>query len=166
MNCKVLLFVLLCLSWQKYFAHEYHFAFFEMAYSAEDQQFQGSLSVAAHDLAYITSKKYGKDYSIEQIIKNDSLRLELSSLILNGFTLFQNNQAIYFSQDAFEIMDTGDIIFYFSSETINRQGMLSFSFPLLCSYFPDQQNKVDYIENAKHFTLSFLSNDSIKNFPI
>lgn len=146
-------------------AHEYHFAYIELEYYPTELQFQATLKVTAHDLAYITSKKHGKDYSIEQILKTDSLHREMEQFLLAGFTLFQNNQEIFFKTDGYEITEQGDLLFYLSSETIERKGKLFASFPLLTHYYPDQQNKIDYLVKAKHYTVNFLANDPLKEIP-
>lgn len=147
-------------------AHEYHFAFIELEYYPSDQQFQATLSTTAHDIAYIFSKKHRTDLSLEHILNTDSLYIEFSQFISSGFTLYQNNQIIYFKLDGYELMKNGDIQCYLSSERIETWGKLSFAFPLLTSYFPTQQNKLDYLSNGSHNTLTFLATDYTKEIPV
>jgi hypothetical protein len=148
------------------FSHDYHFAFLEIEYYPTEQQFQASLKVTAHDLAFITSKKHGQDFTMDQILRTDSLRLDLEQMVLSGFTLFQNTQAVYFTVDGHELQENGDLIFYLSSEEIARNGLLQLSFPLLSNYFPDQQNKVDFLKHGKHHVLTFLAADTSKEIPV
>ena len=166
MKLRFLLLTILLSGFSMLNAHEHHFAFIEVEYYPTEQQFQATLRVTAHDLAYITSKKHGKDYSIEQILKTDSLKSELEHFLLAGFMLYQNNQEIFFKTDGQEITAQGDLILYLSSETVERKGKLFASFSLLTQYFPDQQNKLDYLLKGKHHTLSFLANESLKEIPI
>ena len=147
-------------------AHDYHFSFLELEYNPTERQFQASLQVTAHDLAYITSKKHGKDFSMEQILRTDSLYNEVSQIILTGFSFYQNNQLVYFKIDGYNQQENGEIIFYLSSELLDRNGTLSIAFPLLSNYFPDQQNKVDFLYLGKHNTLTFLPTDFTKEIYI
>jgi hypothetical protein len=166
MKLKALLFLVLLSIFGTSRAHEYHFAFIELEYYPSEQQFQATLKVTAHDLAYIFSKKHGKDLSMDQILKTDSLYSELTQFICSGFTLFQNNKAVYFTVDGNELTKNGDLLFYLSSEPIEQPGKLSVAFPLLTPYFPDQQNKLDYLKKGSHHTLTFLSTDYTKEIPV
>ncbi len=165
MKLKKGLFTLLFFLLGNLYAHDYHFAYMELEYYPTEKVFQATLKVTAHDLAYITSRKYGKDFSLDNILKIDSLRTEIETLILNGFSLFQNNQIVYFKVDGFELNDKGELSYYLSSEIVEQPDNLSFSFPLLSSYFPDQQNKVDYLKNGKYYSLTFLNSENIKVIP-
>lgn len=138
----------------------------ELEYYPSEQQFQATLKITAHDLAYIFSRKHGKDLSIDNILKTDSLYSELTQFICAGFTLFQNNQAVYFKVDGNELTKNGDVLFYLSSEAIEYPGKLTFTFPLLTPYFPEQQNKLDYLKKGSHHTLTFLSTDYTKEIPV
>lgn len=160
--------LLLVFLWTSFigFSHDYHFAFLEIEYYPTEKQFQASLKVTAHDLAFITSKKHGQDFTMDQILRTDSLRLDLEQMVLSGFTLFQNTQAVYFTVDGHELQENGDLIFYLSSEEIERNGMLLLSFPLLSNYFPDQQNKADFLKHGKHHVLTFLAADTSKEIPV
>lgn len=148
------------------FSHDYHFAFLEMEYYPTEQQFQASLKVTAHDLAFITSKKHGQDFTMDQILRTDSLRLELEQYLLSGFNLYQNTQQVYFKVDGHELNENGDLIVYLSSEEIARSGLLKIYFPLLSEYFPDQQNKVDFLKQGKHHILTFLLSDPGKELNV
>jgi hypothetical protein len=166
MKLKTLLFFVLLSIFGSSQAHEYHLAFMELEYYPSEQQFQATLKVTAHDLAYIFSKKHGKDLSMDQILKTDSLYSELTQFICSGFTLFQNNKAVYFKVDGHALDINGDLNFYLSSELISEPGNLSFAFPLLTNYFPDQQNKLDYLKKGRHHTLSYLATDYTKQIPV
>ncbi len=166
MKIKLLLLFVLFSMLRAVQAHEYHFAFMELEFYPTEQQFQATLKVTAHDIAYIFSKKHATDLSVDEIINTDSLYSELTLFICAGFTLFQNNQAVYFKVDGNELTKSGDLLFYLSSEAIEYPGKLSFSFPLLTLYFPEQQNKLDYLKKGKHHTLTFLSTDYIKEIPL
>jgi hypothetical protein len=166
MKQKFLLFIgAICLT-AVVFSHDYHFAFLEMEYYPTEQQFQASLKVTAHDLAFITSKKHGQDLTMDQILRTDSLRLELEQYVLSGFSLFQNTQQVYFKVDGHELTENGELVFYFSSESIVRNGLLTFAFPLLTNYFPDQQNKLDFLKHGKHHTLTYLATDNTKQINV
>ena len=166
MKTKILiLLAVLCLN-AVVFSHDYHFAFLEMEYYPTEQQFQGSLKVTAHDLAFITSKKHGQDFTMDQILRTDSLRLELEQFLLSGFNLFQNTQQVYFKVDGNELTENGELVLYFSSENIERNGILTLAFPLLTNYFPDQQNKLDFLKHGKHHTLTFLATDHTKQINV
>ena len=138
----------------------------ELEYYPSEQQFQATIKVTAHDLAYIFSKKHGIDLSMDRILKTDSLYSELTQFICAGFTLFQNNQAVYFKVDGNELTKNGDLLFYLSSEPIEHPGKLTFTFPLLTPYFPEQQNKLDYLKKGSHHTLTFISTDYTKEIPV
>jgi hypothetical protein len=150
----------------KAFSHDYHLAFLEMEYYPTEQQFQASLKVTAHDLAFITSKKHGQDFTMDQILRTDSLRLELEQYIISGFSLFQNTQQVYFKVDGHELHENGEITFYLSSEEIIRNGLLTLAFPLLTNYFSDQQNKLDFLKFGKHHTLTYLATDHTKEIKV
>jgi hypothetical protein len=162
MKLKALLFFVLLSIFGSSQAHEYHLAFIELEFNPSEQQFQATLKVTAHDLAYILSKKLSMDH----ILKTDSLRTELELMVCAGFTLYQNNQAVYFKVDGHELDINGDLNFYLSSEAIPEPGTLTFAFPLLTAYFPDQQNKLDYLKKGRHHTLSYLATDYTKEIPV
>ena len=65
--------------------HEYHLAFLELEYNSKATRFEATLKVTAHDLAYITSKKHQKDYSIDQIMKGLPSNLEKITLSTDLF---------------------------------------------------------------------------------
>jgi len=166
MKLRIFLLTILLSGFSMLNAHEYHFAFLEMEYYPTEQQFQASLTLTAHDIAFITSKKHGHDFTIDQILRTDSLRLELEQLVLSGFTLTQNMQPLFFKVDGHDLQENGDLIFYLSSEETPRNGILQLSFPLLSNYFPDQQNKADFLKHGKHHVLTFLATDSSKEIPV
>jgi hypothetical protein len=68
--------------------------------------------------------------------------------------------------DGHELDINGDLNFYLSSEVIAEPGKLTFAFPLLTNYFPDQQNKLDYLKKGRHHTLSYLATDYTKEIPV
>lgn len=143
--------------------HDYHLAFFELEFNPETYRFEASLKVTAHDLAFITSKKHHADFSINKILNDSLLHKEIDALILTGFTLWNEQQSIYFSIENLELNKQGDIVFYLISEPTKNLKNLSFAFPLLTDYFPDQQNKLTYLNKGKQYTVTFLSSDFRKN---
>ena len=145
--------------------HEYHLAFLELEYNSKATRFEATLKVTAHDLAYITSKKHQKDYSIDQILKDSLLRREIEIILLSGFTLWNGTQEVYFTLEAFETNHQGELLVFLSSEPTPTVESLSLSFPLLTTYFPDQQNKVTYLSNGKQCAVTFLLNDLRKEIP-
>lgn len=143
--------------------HDYHLAFLELEYNPDTYRFEASLKVTAHDLAYITSRKHLTDFSINKILNDSLLHKEIDTLILAGFTLWNEHQSIYFSIENFELNKQGDIVFYLVSEPTKNLKNLSLDFPLLTDYFPDQQNKLTYLLKEKQYTVTFLSSDFRKN---
>lgn len=146
-------------------SHDYHHAFMEMEFNTQSMRFEATLKVTAHDLAYITSKKHQKDYSIDYILKDSILHQEIEALILSGISLWNQDQTVFFTIEHCEINTLGDLLFYLHSEPIQEVNKLFFAFPLLSNYFPDQQNKLTYLKRGKQQAVTFLPSDHRKEIP-
>jgi len=86
-------------------------------------------------------------------------------ILLTGFTLWNGSQEVYFTLEAFETTHQGELLVFLTSEPTPTVESLSLSFPLLTTYFPDQQNKVTYLSNGKQCAVTFLLNDLRKEIP-
>lgn len=164
MIAKMLFFWMLLLSFSS-FGHDYHFAFMEMEYNSEHKEFQASIKFSEHDLTYIICQKNDINSSFSKIMQVDSLRSQVFHLILTGFTLKIEEKEIHFSIEAFDGVQNGDALFYLKSEEIKWKSPIEMQFNFLFDYFPDQQNKMDFIQNGTHHSYSFINAHEFISIP-
>ncbi|GAB1307547.1 hypothetical protein KH5_02300 [Urechidicola sp. KH5] len=150
---KLLVFLFLSTSG---FAHDYYFAFAEMAYNSESQKFETTISISTHDLEhaleYIKSpvghlekvKKGSKEFQILQNYLNRHFKVKAASN--HSFELL-----------GFDTKLDGITHFYLeSSSIIDLADSLEITFDALMEMHKDQQNKITFYHNDNAFSKPFL----------
>lgn len=149
-------------------AHEYYFAFAEVAYNNETHRFEGTIVVTTHDLeVMIDAKSDGIDRrSLELMNVEDSDFEVFNNEILKGFALKSSGNDIAYSIVGFEVFLTGITNFYFESEIVESPKVIDVYFPLMMDSYPEQQNKIELSIAEKKAYLLFFGETRKQTFNI
>jgi hypothetical protein len=137
-------------------AHNYYFGFAEMQYNATNQTLEATLVLSAHDLEDVLKSK--------KIIARELEFLEKDSLIIANLEIFVNSEFIVstgstrarFSLLGFEVLKNGLVQIYLLSDPLILGKSIDVSFSILMNEFPEQQNKLTFINNKQKRTAVFL----------
>jgi hypothetical protein len=139
-------------------AHEYFFGFCELSYNNDKNEYEGTLSLSAHDIQEYLEYK---DIVSEDIttLANDKSSVELISLALfSGFRLQSEGNEIELKVIGFEVLKNGITQFYFTSGKTEKAEELNITFDLMMDVYPNQQNKITYKNGFTSQTAIFLQN--------
>lgn len=141
------------------YSHNSYFAFAELAYNELNGKFEASISVTTHDLEKALIQRgiihKGLDY-----YQHDTATLnKIYTEILQHFHIAFPKNPLYHStlkMEGFELMKTGLVYFYASMEDVPEH-IESFhvTFDLLMKEYPEQQNKLTFIQREKKSTYIF-----------
>lgn len=140
--------------------HPSHFSYAEIEYNSNENIFEASLEITGHDLSY-----YFRDqqFDIENIKTVDSLKDRMEDE-LNLHFYVEDELRMYRSSFIIEEVEQrrdDTIIFYMSSEgPQNSLESIYLTFDLFMESFPNQENKISFIQNNKEQT--YLFNQLIK----
>lgn len=148
------------------FGHEYFFGFAEIAYNADDKNYQGTLSLSTHDLEEWFQAKGLKIDELEHFTKDEDMQQKMAELLFQGFKIRTENQNLEFQLIGYEVSNSGMTNFYFTSQSCDKGKELNVTFDLMMKELPKQQNKLTYFDNGKSSTAVFLNNktNSILHF--
>jgi hypothetical protein len=163
---KLLAFVFFLLSFKTSFAHKFYFAFAEIEYNQMQEKIEGTLIFTAHDLSdYLKNKKIiSSDF--EKLNHNSETNKSLEIGIFNDFKISYNNELVELKIVDFFLTRNGLIEIYFSSSKIKLSQQIDIQFSSLMDFFPQQQNKITFIENNVKLTSVFLLNDYKKTIKL
>jgi hypothetical protein len=136
-------------------AHAYYFAFAEMSYNFTDKQYEATLIVSTHDIEEYFQKNGIAVTELEDAIGNDSLLTEMTNLLTKYFQVTVFYKRLQFSAIGYEVLDNGLTHFYLHSNQTDRTSNLIVSYDLLMNEYPEQQNKITYIEGENTYTAVF-----------
>jgi hypothetical protein len=136
-------------------AHEYYFAFAEVAFDELSGRLQITVIATSHDVEKSISMG-GERISLSAGKEVDSLTLSVLEKELNkGIYFTSGNQRSNLRLEGFETQLNGTTLFYLSGSFKNDNG-ISAHFPMLMDVFPEQQNKITWICRDKKQTYVFL----------
>lgn len=137
------------------FAHAYYFAFAEMSYNFTDKQYETTLIVSTHDIEEYFQGQGLDVNELEDLVGNDSMLVEMTNTLTKYFNVSVVHTKLNFSPIGYEVLDNGMTHFYFHSQKIERGTNLIVSFDLLMKEYPEQQNKITYLEYDNSYTAVF-----------
>ena len=158
------------------FAHEFYFAYAEIAYNELNARFEGTIIFTTHDLERTLEPKgtlIGKFEKLDE--GSEELRLIENYInqhfqIIYGCALDSNAvDALCMSKFTLEGLATqlnGTIECYISSSVAALYNPVQFKFDALMEQFAAQQNKLTFTYRNQKETLSFLPYDSQKYFTL
>ncbi len=155
MKRLLILFTLTFLSFQTE-AHAYFFGFAELNYNVEEGEYEGTLILSTHDVEDWLKRKEVPIITLEDHIDDYEIHALMELEIFEGFEVKSNDQGLIFQLIGYEILDNGMTQFYFHSNKTDKGNELDITFDLMMDEFPQQQNKINYIENNRSLTAVFL----------
>lgn len=148
------------------FAHDYFFAFAEVEYDELNGRLEASVTVTTHDFERYLQKKEILQGEINSCI-GDSVKLQVLENELNKYfylnlnplsenTILEGVESFHFELEGFETQLTGTVQFYLSSELKRPLESFEVTFDLLMDEYPEQQNKLTFINRGQKRTYVFL----------
>ena len=136
-------------------AHDFYFAFAEVAYDEITERIQVTVVVTTHDLEK-SMLVHGNEIHISAASTSDSSVFSLIEKKLNkGLFFISGNERSMLKLDGYEPQLNGTTLFYLSCG-LKTQGELLVHFPLLMDVFPEQQNKITWMYRGEKETYIFL----------
>lgn len=126
-------------------AHEYYFAFAEVAYNIEAKRFEGTIVVTTHDLEQVLEKTgdSSDNVPLETLTLTDEKFIAVNSELHQGFKLKIGGVEIQYNIVGLEVFLTGITNFYFESQVVEQPKTLDLYFTLMMDDYSEQQNKVE-----------------------
>lgn len=173
-------------SFAQSWAHEFYFAYAELAYNEMNQKFEGTLIFTTHDLERALDPKGSRVGKLEQSDESSPIRGELEAYI-NQHLRIQYGCAI--DSNTFDVLCytqfilegispalNGTIECYISAPAkllylpaqlgLSHATILNVQFDALFETFSGQQNKLTLIYRNQKETLNFIPGKEIQNIPL
>lgn len=185
---RKVLFLLLVIgsSFSQSRAHEFYFAYAELAYNEMNQKFEGTLIFTTHDLEKALEPKGSLIGKLEQSDESSPIRAQLEKYINQhlhisyGCALDSNAfDAVCQTQFILEGISpalNGTIECYISAPAkllylpahlgLNYSTILNVQFDALFESFSGQQNKLTLIYRNQKETLNFIPGKEMQNIPL
>ena len=136
-------------------AHDFYFAFAEVAYDEITERLQVTVIVTTHDLEKSLLAN-GNEVHVSAANTSDSSVVRLIERQLNkGLFFVSGNERSMLKLDGYEPQLNGTTLFYLSCE-LKTQDEITVHFPLLMDIFPEQQNKITWMYRGEKETYVFL----------
>lgn len=155
---KIVSAVLFVLLHKVLLAHAFYFGFAEMAYDAEEEHYELTIQLTAHDFEEDLKDKGLLVRNLEDELGNASFLQVLNREVNRGFKI-THPENIVFEAVGFEILSTGLIQIYLHSNPIEKQQTLQIEFNLLMNRFMAQQNKLTVYDGGSQYSVAFTPNN-------
>lgn len=139
-------------------AHNYYFGFAEMQYNALNKTLETTIVLSAHDLDEILMKENKISKHLEHLSQDSSGISIVGNEIQREFSIKADQKTIRFQCIGFEVLKNGLINIYLLAENVAPPKSLEINFSCLMKHFPEQQNKLTFIDGNKKLTEVFLPN--------
>ena len=152
---KAIVLILMALFSSNVSAHDYYFAFAEVAYNEESMKIEATLTISTHDLEIALRTE---NPEIEDLgrMKLGSKETEIvNDYLLNHFKI-EGKTETEFRLLGFESNLKGTTKFYFESEILKMGNSLKVTFDLLMEFYKEQQNKITFYYKGNSYTKPFL----------
>ncbi len=137
------------------YAHDFYFAFAEVAYDEITEQLQVTVIATTHDIEKSLLINGNKAILSAENTGDSLLIALLSNVLNNGLQFSSGDKRSDLKLEGFEPQLNGTTLFYLSCPFKN-EGDISISFSLLMDVFPEQQNKITWIYRGSKETYVFL----------
>lgn len=147
------------------FGHEFYFAFAEVEYNDITQKFECTVIATTHDLE---KGMQSEGVAIKEINNppNENQLQELEKYLQNYFVIESNGERCNFHLLGAELDLNGTISLFLESEPIAISTDIDFTFDLLMTVFPEQQNKLTFYHRSHNQTLAFLSSQRTRRLKL
>lgn len=142
-------------------AHDYYFAFAEMAYNNDTSKFETTISISTHDLEHALEHIKSPVGHLEKVHPDSEEFKVLESYLLNHFSVTAKDK-VHFKLLGFETKLDGITHFYLESNSVTFEESFSVEFDALMEMHKEQQNKMTFYHNDKAYTRPFLYNKRIQ----
>lgn len=158
LKMKLILFLLASTT---VFAHDYYFAFAEVAYNEDSNKIETTLTISTHDLERALKKKISGSFDIGEMTM-DSKELEvIQEYILKHFKI-ESISKVKLRVVGFESNLKGMTSFYLESEPVELKESVTVHFDLLMETYKEQQNKITFYHKGNSYTKPFLYSKRIQ----
>lgn len=143
-------------------SHDYYFAFAEIEYNKETNQFEISIQASAHDFENYLIHEDPTFSKLEEI-NNPVQKHKISKLISDHFSIqLMNNELLNINLEGIEITNTDKVNFYLTSNKIEFPKTLQIRFDLMMDFFENQQNKIKILHDNGPTFLTYLPQNKIR----
>lgn len=138
-------------------AHAYFFGFAEVSYNSKESVYEGTLILSTHDVEEWLQQKEIPLLSLEEHTNDLEMYEYIELELFEGFQIKTNGTSLLFELIGYEVLENGMTQFYFHSQKTEKGTQLDITFDLMMNEFPQQQNKINYIENNQSYTAVFIA---------
>lgn len=139
-------------------AHEYFFAFAEVAYNTGKGVFEITIEASAHDVEDVLNESGIEIKELEDHYTDSVMLGKIEGFLNKGFILTTGSNAANLKLEGMEVFANGLVFFYLSSEPIVLGESVDIRFDLLMDILPKQQNKITLDVRQQKYTAVFVEN--------
>lgn len=138
-------------------AHEYFFAFAEVGYNQNSGKLEITLEGSAHDVEDVMNATGIPVKELEDHYGDPAMLAKIEAFIRKGLQFSSGGKTAVLHLEGMEVMPTGLVHFYLSSDPIEMAAGMEVRFDWLMDTLPQQQNKVTLTCNNQKYTAVFLA---------
>lgn len=149
-------------------AHQYFFAYAEVEYNEKSAKLEATLTLTAHDFEANLQKDLIITNPIDKAFLDSVELAEIEKRINQQLILTteeKSNEIRWVSRfkiDGYHQLLNGNLEIYLSCDAQIPISTIIVQFNLMMDHFPDQQNKLTFINKRKKSTLNFTINNQIQ----
>ncbi|MDT0552539.1 DUF6702 family protein [Urechidicola vernalis] len=143
------------------FAHDYYFAFAEMAFNNSSSKFETTISISTHDLEHALENINKPVGHLEKVHVDSEEFKVLEAYLLSHFKVTFKTP-VSFNLLGFESKLDGVTYFYLESDAVELQDTIKVKFDALMEMHKEQQNKMTFYHNDKSYSKPFLYTNRIQ----
>lgn len=139
-------------------AHEYFFAFAEVAYNSDKGAFEITIEASAHDTEDALNESGITIKELEDHYTDSVMLSRIEGFINEGFTLTTGGTTGKLTLEGMEVFPNGLVFFYLSSAPVALGESVDVQFDWLMDALPKQQNKITLEVRQQKYTAVFVEN--------
>ncbi len=139
-------------------AHEYFFAFAEVAYNTDKGVFEITIEASAHDTEDVLNESGIAIKELEDHYTDSVMLGKIEGFINEGFSLTTGGITAKLKLEGMEVLPNGLVFFYLSSAPVVLGESVDIHFGLLMDVLPKQQNKITLDVRQQKYTAVFVEN--------
>ena len=137
-----------------------------MEYNEAEQVYEGTLILSAHDLEMWLEQKQIGLISLEEQTDDELLLEAMGYEVFEHFKVSTKTAELSFTIYGYEVLPNGLCQIYFASNKVDSSNELEIRFDLLMDAFPEQQNKITFLQGKESYTATFTSIQKQANIQI
>lgn len=139
-------------------AHEYFFAFAEVAYNSDRGVFEITIEASAHDTEDALNESGIAIKELEDHYTDTAMISKIEGFINQGFNLTTGGITGELNLEGMEVLPNGLVFFYLSSAPMVLGESVDVQFDWLMDVLPKQQNKITLEVRQQKYTAVFVQN--------